>query len=302
MNLITGGTGFIGPYLINSLLKAGEKVKILSRKTSNIDFLKGKNIELVFGDLSDPYSLERATKGVDTVYHLAALVGEKNVPYEEFEKANVIGTRNLIEACIKNEVRRFIFISSTEAMGNVINGNEETPCKPITDYGKSKLEAEKIVNLYSRRIGITIVRASYVYGPGMRSTKIAKIFIDIMKKKVIILGKGDKLINFIFIDDFIKALSLIKENSMSIGQTYIISEGRPYLLREIIEIFRRETKAEKAIFIPRFLAPFFSGRVQKIADNSSFDITKARVDLGFYPSVALEEGIKKTIEWFKKLQ
>ena len=86
MNLITGGTGFIGPYLINSLLKAGEKVKILSRKTSNIDFLKGKNIELVFGDLSDPYSLERATKGVDTVYHLAALVGEKNVPYGNLKK------------------------------------------------------------------------------------------------------------------------------------------------------------------------------------------------------------------------
>ena len=131
--LVTGATGFIGSHLVDELLKKKEKVRILIRKLNKDEKLKQHGLEICSGSLENIDSLTEATKDVKTVYHLAAMLGGPDVTYRQLYNTNVIGTENLIKACEKNKIKRFVLISSVAAMGPTKPmADEKTKCNPLS--------------------------------------------------------------------------------------------------------------------------------------------------------------------------
>ena len=156
-------------------------IKCLVRKTSQTSFLEQLGAELVYGDLEDKDSLKRALQGSDIIYHAAGEVFALDV--ENYYKVNVSGVKNLLEACSNGSVRKFIHFSSSSATGpnpvRDIPVNENSPCCPITPYGKSKLEGEKLIKELSKQYNVPtiIIRPPLVYGPGVsKSSRVLNVF------------------------------------------------------------------------------------------------------------------------------
>lgn len=326
MELVTGGAGFIGSYLVKALLKKRKKIRVLDRKTSDqkkINELKSKGAEIIFGDLNDPKSLEKATKNVSTVYHLAAYIGGAQPDARLLENVNVIGTKNLLTACAKNKVKNFIYFSSVAVFGECKNANENTPCKPTTLYGKSKYEAEEIIDYFFKKykINFVIFRPTRVYGPGETRT-MYDLLKAIKKNKFFIIGKGGNLFNLIYIDDLIsavtKAADIAKKTKKPSKKIYIISNDKPSTMKEFSYMASTILNVKKPKSIPIFLAntialPFeiiskftktkpllTRSRVKTLISDRSFDVIKIKKELNWKPKVSLEEGVKKTVSWYRE--
>ena len=166
--LVTGSTGFIGSHLVELLLQKGCRVRCLIRKTSDLQWLKDLPVEFVEGDIADPPSLARAVRGVEYIYHSAGLTKARTE--DQYFRANAGGTRSLLEAArdVAPGLKRFLFLSSQTAAGpspTITPITEEFPPRPITTYGRSKLQGEKECLSVSGRVPVTICRAPAVYGP-----------------------------------------------------------------------------------------------------------------------------------------
>ncbi len=210
MILITGITGFVGRNLIESLPK--ENIRCLIRDSSKSDILKKYNIQLAYGDLTDKKSLDIALKGIDTVIHLAAYV--RGADSSLFYKINVEGTKNLIEACKKNKVKRIIALSSMAVTR-----------KYLDDYGKSKKQAEEIIK--KSDLDYTILRPSMIYGKDSNSTKHLVSYIKMIPLIIPIVGNGKFNIQPIYINDVTSVIIKCLDNKTSIRKTYdLLGETR----------------------------------------------------------------------------
>ncbi|CUT00042.1 NAD dependent epimerase/dehydratase family protein [Candidatus Kryptonium thompsonii] len=174
--LVTGGTGFIGSHLVDELLNRGYEVRCIVRDTSNLKWLNGKDVEIFKGSLFDIDFLKKAVEDVDYVYHIAGVTKGKN--YQDYYRGNVETTQNLLEACLENQkLKKFVLASSLAAVGpgdDAIPVDETRQYNPITSYGKSKAEAEKVTLSFKDKLPITIVRPPSVYGP--RDTYTFELF------------------------------------------------------------------------------------------------------------------------------
>ncbi|MFQ6020706.1 MAG: NAD-dependent epimerase/dehydratase family protein, partial [Candidatus Aenigmatarchaeota archaeon] len=233
MILITGATGRIGKYLVKALIDNKEDVRVLV-KDKMIDI---ENVEVFYGDIRNKEVLEEAVKGVDIIYHLAAIV-DYLAPKDLMYEVNVIGTKNLLEV---SQGKKFIYLSSTAAMGKKlaeIPATENTPCKPTDYYGKTKLEAEKLV---LKNNGI-VIRSPDVYGIGFREG-YDFVFSALEKGKLPIIGSGKNFIQYIHINDLIQALLLVKENGKP-GEIYIVSGKEIKTLKEIFNLICKHLGVE----------------------------------------------------------
>lgn len=176
--LVTGATGFIGSHLVKALVEQGKDVRCLVRKTSDTQYLNELGVELFYGDLLYKESLQEVAKNVNIVYHLAGIVHSKKS--SDYYKINTNGTQNLVEVFLSEKIERFVYLSSIAAVGpNREHGillNEQSPCRPIDPYGRSKLGAEKLLMNFFKKYGfpIVIIRPPTVYGPSGRSQIIKK--------------------------------------------------------------------------------------------------------------------------------
>lgn len=322
--LVTGGTGFIGSHLVEALVAKGCGLRCLVRPTSDTRHLKKLGIELVYGDLLDKESLRKAIDSSDVVYHLAGEVYSKKS--SDFYKVNVEGTRNLIEACVGRNIGKFIYFSSIAAVGPSKNKetllNEDTPCNPITAYGKSKYEAEKLISSYFNLYDFpaVILRAPIVYGPG-QSSEVTRIFRLIQREQFRIIGNGEALKSLCYIENLIEAAISAEQNESSKGKIYFVADEKPYT---IIELARTIAEIENVklshLYINSIVADlswFWFRMLDKILGlsilslhtikamtlNFGCDIAKARRELSYQPRISLKEGIQKTVEWLyeKKL-
>lgn len=324
--LVTGASGFLGGHLIEEMSSRNYDFIGMVRKDSDTNFLKSLGVELRVGDLTAPESLIQATKNIDIVIHLAAyytFFGKK----ELYKKVNVEGTRYLLEASLKNGVKRFIYCSSTEAIGTVEKppAKEDSPPNPSYEYGKSKLEAEKIVREYGEKgMEYTILRPSGIYGP-RNVEDISYWFIIAFAKNAlptrIIVGSGKNLIQFAHVKDVVQGFLLTLEKpEISKNQTYFISEDRAYTYLEVYKILSELfNRGPPKIHVPPILAKtivapvdFFNrlrGRVDftwristvnDLTSNRAYSINKAMEELGFKPKYDLKTGLKETIEWYRK--
>jgi nucleoside-diphosphate-sugar epimerase len=324
--LVTGATGFMGSHLVDALAKKEHDVNVLVRKTSNTQYiqthLKNDEIKLIYGDLGDLDSLKTATKDIDVVYHTAAFVRTDIYDYKAeklLEKINVEGTRNLLEACLLNDVKKVVHFSSVAAIGHAASFvDEKTPCNPMDPYGKSKLDNEKFAMGFYKKNGlpVTIIRPSTVYGPRDTNTRI-KFFQNIKNGKIRIIGDGTNKMPFVYVDDIVNGGILAGENKNSTGEIYILSSKQSYPMEEIIKIIADELNVKQPSRIPiwfAYVAGFASEIISKISKNPpilsgskvkiltrdySYDISKAKMELGYKPSVDLKEGISKTVRWYK---
>lgn len=323
--LVTGATGFIGSHLTDRLVNEGYDVTALVRKTSNTSHLEELNVKLRYGDLTDPQSLVEAVKGIDLVYHLAAYYtfhGKK----ELYWKVNVEGTRSLLEASLKEGVKHFIYTSTTEAIGPTGSTPvpEDYPPNPTYEYGKSKLAAERLVKEYMKKgLKATIIRPSGVYGP-RNINDVAYYFIVGLAKKSpfmrFIVGPGENLIQFVYVEDVVQGFLLAMEKEQAIGQTYHITDEKVYTYNQVYQIVCEEAGVPppkrhipgwlaKTLIAPLELAYKIAGKenfmvhvstVDAVLTNRVYSIEKAKKELGYKPKYDLRKGMKKTIEWYRE--
>jgi nucleoside-diphosphate-sugar epimerase len=322
--LVTGASGFLGGHVIEILLGEGCRVVGMVRKTRDTSLLDRLGVEKRVANLTDPPSLRGAVSGADAVVHLGAYYtfhGKK----ELYDAVNVCGTKSILEACVEERVRRFIYCSTTEAVGPVreIPAREDHPPNPQYEYGRSKLKAERVVKEYQDRINCTIIRPSGIHGP-RNLDDIAYYFITACAKNSLatkmLVDSGANMMQFVHAKDAAQGFHLALENENSFGQTYFIAEDKWYPYSEAYEIMSRLTDRKpptlsvpkhiaKALLYPVHTAKLAMGTwdfmwdpktVDAVTSDRAYSNEKARKELGYRPKYSLEEGLRETVQWYRE--
>lgn len=317
--LVTGGTGFVGSHLVDFLLQRNYHVRCLIRKTSDTKWLKEKPVEFVYGDLFDENALREAVSGVEYIYHSAGVTKAKTKA--EYYRGNATGTKNILEATLKHNptLKRFVHISSQAAVGPSESRTpitEDRPANPLTTYGKSKWQAEVECHRVMDKLPITIVRPPVVYGE--RDKDVFEFFNTYKKGLQPMVGFSEKLVSMIHVADLVRGIVMAGESDKALGQTYFITSTRQHGWEEIGEATRKVmNKGALRIRLPEFVvyiiaafAEFFSlfssepalinfeKAKDMVQDYWTCDASKAKRDFGFEQEISLEEGIRRTVEWY----
>lgn len=321
--LVTGGTGFTGYNLIKNLAQNNEvEIRTIARSEEKAKKLrKFKNVEILIGDLKDNDLVYKSIKNVDKVFHIAALFREARYPDSEYWKVNVEATKNLLEASLKNNIKRFIHCSTIGVLGDVkeIPANEQTPYNPGDIYQITKTEGEKLALKYYRDYGlnVTVIRPCAIYGPG--DMRLYKIFKNIKKRRFLIVGKGNVYYHPVYIDNLIQGFILASENKNAIGEIFIIGDEKYYMLEDLLKIIADEVGApppkikvpakpvqllstivEKTFVALKKEPPIYRRRVDFFTKSRAFDISKAKRILGYKPTVDFPTGVHLTAEWYRE--
>lgn len=291
--LVTGSRGFIGSELARELQRLGFIVK-------EFDLLLGN-------DLLDTEQCEEACKGIDIIFHLAAIIDETN---PEMRKINVNGTRNIAEAGAKARVKQFIFLSSAGVHGKAKGiVNENSPVEPDTKYEQSKADAEKILFEMQEMMQVTVLRSALVIGPNKEWESIIKM----IKDEKPMPGSGENHFQTIFIKDLVSALVFSANNKNCLGETFIVAEKEKPTLKEAVELIRKklglqgemknipEGTAKKAAFL-NLIKNRLTGKkslfepayINRILHERNYDTSKINL-IGWAPKYTIEKALDETI-------
>ncbi|MBK1710069.1 NAD-dependent epimerase/dehydratase family protein [Marichromatium gracile] len=330
--LVTGAAGFIGGHLVESLRADGIAVRALVRPGEDCAALSACGAEIRHGDLLDATSLEAALAGVGQVYHLAAISRhDARVPDARYRAVNVEGTRLLLEAARRAGARRFVFTGTIEAVGTSRDGHpltEDSPQHPRNIYGRSKLEAERLVREAAAdgTLETVVVRPPMTYGE-REPILLGRLFRVIEKGVYPLIGPREVLTEFCYVGNQVAGLRLAAEHGRP-GEVYFISDARSYSLEEIVHAIAAELGVRvwtprlpiplaRAIglgfeglgkvlpfypfLIPQTGRPPFSRKtVEWTAESRLYvDIGKARAELGYRPPHSLAAGIARTVAWYR---
>ena len=305
--LVTGGGGFIGSRLCERLVQSGATVRAFVRYTSRAEigllrFLEPdilKKIEIIRGDLRDFSAVAQALRGVDIVFHLGALI---SIPYSyvhpvETVQTNLLGTLNILEACRKSGTK-LVHTSTSEVYGTALRVpiDEDHPLQGQSPYSASKIGADKLVESYFRSFGLptVTVRPFNTYGPG-QSTRavIPTIITQALAGGVVRLGNLDAIRDFTYLDDTVEGFLLTAQADTWNGETYNLGSGEEISIGAIAAlIFRLMGKQAEIQLEKSRLRPEKSEVLRLISDNR-----KAKLELGWQPTVGMEEGLQRTIRW-----
>ena len=320
--LVTGGTGFTGKALVKRLLDDGHQVVALDYQEGiKTQELRDWGAEVVIGTVTDKEVVQRCMEGVEVVHHLAAAFRELDVPNSYYREVNVVGTRNTLEAAKQAGVRKFIYCSTCGVHGNVDNppGDENAPINAADYYQQTKYNAEPVVLEYHHNgLPSVILRPSAIYGPG-DPERFFMIFKRVNNGFFPMFGSGKTLYHPLYIDHLVDAFVLAQQEGKGDGEAYLIADEE-YV--EIEDLVRRTARAlgvdvkiphypigpliaaghlcEKVCKPFKIKPPIFPRRVDWYRQNRAFDISKAKQDLGYNPTVSLDEGLKRTARWYKE--
>lgn len=319
--LVTGANGFTGSYLTKHLLDKGYEVRVLVRKNSNLSAIEGLPVEYAFADIADDNPLEDwIMNGVDVVYHIAALFRAENVPRQYFWDVNVKGTKKVLEAAKKANVKRFVHCSTVGVQGEIKNppAKEEDPYSPGDYYQESKMEGELLALDFFKKENLAgcVVRPVGIYGPG--DLRFLKLFKYIYQGKFKMIGSGQVLYHMTHVTDLAAGIALAGEKEAAIGQIMTIGGNEFVTLEELVNriatIYNKPVSKFKIPVWPVWWAgylcelicqplgispPIYRRRVDFFIKDRAFDITKARTLLGYEPKVPLDQGLKETAMWYK---
>ena len=320
MALVTGASGFIGSHLTEALLSKGCRVRALVRTTSNLKWLKGLNLELAYGSFEDQSTLTDAVKDVDYIFHIAAA---KSGPRQKLLRDNVEAAINLTAAAkYAPGLKRFVFSSSQAAAGP--SGCLEEPrcesdqCYPLSDYGRSKLEAERQLMKLAEQIPLTIVRPPTVYGP--RDTDVFLYFQWINRGLALLPGFKKRYAHMIFVLDLAEGMIAAAESDAAAGKTYFLSDPQSYSWQEISSAIAQSLdKKPVSINLPLGLAHFAAllaeGGALAAGKDSIFNRQKVREmaerywtcspgqaekDFDFKCRYTLHQGLAATARWYRE--
>lgn len=318
---VTGASGFIGSTLVDDLLKRGFSVKCAIRKSSNLQWLDGKNVELCEVDLFNEQSILESISECNYIFHIAGtLFGNSE---QEYLKGNLEVTKNLVDASIESDmdIKRFVYVSSIIAAGSSSDGKpmtESDPCRPFTWYGKSKFESENYLTGKKDKLPFSIIRPGAVYGPRDYALfimfKISKFGINA------ILGEKGKLGSMIHVSDLTGGMISAALSGNAKNEIYFLANdefrSQEYFSEIIIGYFG---KKPINIVIPYWflnIGAFLSEIYCRIFNNIAIfnhqklmelkerylicSNDKAIRDFGFEQKIPLEDGIRTTLAWYKK--
>ncbi len=316
MILVTGGTGFIGSHLLDRLADAGEPVRALVRPTTvRRKTALPRGVEAVSGDLATGEGLAEAARGAGTIIHIAGVL--KALTPEDYYRGNTRATENLARAAGRGT--RFVHVSSLAVCGpSPADGsvNEDSETRPLTHYGKSKLEAERIVR--SLLPQAVIVRPPVVYGP--RDTGVFPLLKSISRGVALQIAGGERWLSFIYVRDLVDGILAASTSPQALGRTYFLSHAQPvnwsHLREAAAGIMRRKPLVLRvpmsAAYGIGYLAERWSaltrtpGMVsrEKIAEATCArwvcDTSRAATELGFEAKTSLDAGLAETLAWYKE--
>jgi dihydroflavonol-4-reductase len=322
--LITGITGFLGTHLSNVLLNTN-KFELIGtyRDAVKATSFEKQGIEMRKVDLLKPESLKDITKDMDVVVHLAGLMRFHD-PFGLLYDNNVKATQLIAQDALVHGVQHFIYASSTEAIGPVttIPGDETSPYRPTYDYGKTKQIAEQwLKEKQTTGLPLTILRPTGVYGPGDMYVTLSTVRAVANKKLRFLPGKGDSYIHFTYVDDITQGIQrTIEKPKQSIGETFILASNAYITYKEMFTIVAGLLNVPApSRSIPLSLAKAYLSVVQwnntrkgiddfvmhtslidTMRTNRAYSNAKAKKILGFSPRFSYQEGMKKTIDWYKE--
>lgn len=323
--LITGASGFIGSFIVEEALKQGFETWAAIRKSSSKEYLQDERIHFIELNLSSKAQLIEQLRPhqFDYVVHAAGVT--KCLNKADFRRINTEGTKNLVDALLDLQMplKRFVFLSSLSVFGAIKEQlpydeirEDDTP-KPNTEYGRSKLEAEKYIDSIGSRLPYTILRPTGVYGPHEKDyfmmAKSIKQHIDFA------VGYQRQDITFVYVTDVVQAVFLALEKGET-GRKYFLSDGQVYQSTTFSDLIHEELgrpwwlRITAPVWVLRVVTFFgeyighMTGKVTALNNdkynilrqrNWRCDIEPARRELGFEPKVQLKEGVKTTIQWYK---
>ncbi len=321
--LVTGGSGFLGSYIVEQLARGGHEVVALVRRSSNIEFLSAlPNVTFAYGSVEDAAAVEAAVEGVDAIIHSAGLVKARSP--RDFELVNVQGTKNLLASARKRKdrVKRFVYISSLTAVGPSLDGvpvAADRDPNPVTHYGRSKLRAEQAVLAAKDDLHVTVIRPPMVYGP--RDNESFAFFQTVSRRVLPFLGNGKNTLSIIYGADAASACILALSADIPSGRCYFVDDGTIYVWRDMLAELERvlDRKALIRISIPFLVlkgvaaASEVSGRLRrravmltrdKVNELSAphwvCDATTTRTELGWTPEVNWAEGARRAAAWYRE--
>lgn len=307
--LVTGADGFIGSHLVEQLVKGGFEVRALAQYNSFSSWgwldesPVRKDIEVVLGDVRDPSQMRKIVHGVDTIYHLAALIA---IPYSyqapsSYVDTNVQGTLNVMQAALEANVSRVIHTSTSEVYGTAryVPINEEHPLQAQSPYSATKIAADALAFSYysSFELPVIIARPFNTYGPRQSAravipTVITQLLTGYKKLK---LGSLHPTRDFNYVLDTCKGFMELAHCDDAVGKTINIGSGSEISIGDTVKLITQIMDIEVEIESDnQRLRPAASEVERLCCDN-----TKIRNLTGFEPSYSLEEGLRQTIEWLR---
>jgi dTDP-glucose 4,6-dehydratase len=307
--LVTGGAGFIGSNFVRRVVDGSltgiDRITVLDKLTyagtlSNLEMLPKGSFEFIKGDIADPVLVDRLTKQNDAVVNFAAEshVDRSITGARDFIETNVLGTQNLLDASLRNEIGTFVQVSTDEVYGTISEGSwtEEFPLLPNSPYSASKASADLIVRSYHRTFGLDVrtTRCSNNYGPHQFPEKVIPLFVTnlIDNKKVPLYGKGLNVRDWLHVDDHCRGIHAVLTKGKS-GNVYNIGGGRELTNRELTEVILSKMGRDES-------------SIEYVQDRLGHDLRysvsheKISKELGYQPQVKFEEGIEESIDWYRR--
>ncbi len=319
--LVTGGTGFTGKALVTRLIADGHDVVALDYKEGHkTQELREAGAEVIIGSVTDKAIVEKAVEGVDFVQHLAAAFRELDVPNSYYEDVNIGGTRIVHEAALAAGVKKVVYCSTCGVHGNVDNppGDEEGPINAADYYQQTKYEGEPVsLSFNEKGLPTTIIRPAAIYGPG-DPERFFMIFRRVAKGRFPMFGSGKTLYHPLYVDNLVDALILAMEPGRGDGNAYLIADEEYLSIEDLVtrvgKAMNVDLKVQHYPILPLIVAghvfetvckpfkitpPIFPRRVDWFRQNRAFSIEKAKRELGYVPAVGLDEGLRRTYDWYQ---
>jgi nucleoside-diphosphate-sugar epimerase len=303
--LVTGGAGFIGSHLAEELVRRGERVRIadslITGSKKNFAHLSG--VDFVEGDLADLNVARRAVEGADYVLHQAAI---PSVPRSVEDpvtsnRANIDATLNVLVAARNARVKRVVYAGSSSAYGNTpaLPKHEEMPNNPLSPYALQKLVGEQYMQMFTTLYGLETVTTRYfnVFGPRQDPSSPYSGVISLFAKALLenrsptIYGDGEQTRDFTYVANVVDGVLRAVTAPAASGQVINVATGSRISLNRLFSSIRQLTGATVA-------ARYAASRDGDVKDSQA-DITRARELLGYEPLVSFEDGLRRTIEWYR---
>ena len=303
--LVTGGAGFIGSHLTEELVRRGHGVRVadslITGKRSNLDHISG--IDLRIGDLADLDFTRRVVDGVDFVLHQAAIPSVPRSVKDPItsNRANVDGTLNVLVAARDAGVRRVVFAGSSSAYGDspTLPKHEQMPDRPLSPYALQKVIGEQYLQMFTKLYGLETVSIRYfnVFGPRQDPSSpysgVISVFATALleNRSPTIFGDGEQTRDFTYVDNVVDGVLRACEAAAASGETINVATGGRISLNTLFETMRKLVGAD--------VRPSYNEPRKGDVRDSQADISKARRLLGYEPKVSFEEGLQRTVDWYR---
>jgi nucleoside-diphosphate-sugar epimerase len=303
--LVTGGAGFIGSHLSEELVRRGHTVRVadslITGKRSNLDHVPG--VEFLEGDLADESFAKRAVDGMQYVLHQAAIPSVPRSVKDPItsNRANVDATLNVLVAARDAGVTRLVFAGSSSAYGNTptLPKREDMPNNPLSPYALQKVVGEQYLQMFTRLYGLETVSIRYfnVFGPRQDPTSPYSGVISVFATALIenrsprIYGDGEQTRDFTYVANVVDGVLRACEAPGASGEVINVATGGRISLNQLFETMKKLLSAS--------VAPTYADPRAGDVNDSQADIAKARQILGYEPTVSFEEGLRRTVEWYR---